>query len=419
MKTSHKTLIFTLFLALAINAQDSLHFQWEAGVWLPGRGQKTVVVDDTTMYHLGGQVPYGQLFDDPWHSFVERYSLNQGYWSVTNIKLLYREYINAHYFNGKIYVLGGSGWPASYAEVEIIDVVTGEVTIGEPLPKPGEQASSVLYDGKIYIWGGLYKNSDTGERLYRASLSIYDIAQNSWTQGADFPIEMATYGNAVAKNGKIYSFGGYDGTTHNEIYEYNIATNNWTFIGSTPEPISTHSNVIYGDNVFLIGAYDVENRFWKYNLADKSWTVYKSNFIGTRHASAVIFGDRLYTLAGVAQNNGKYRYSNVVQSLGLSEFPTSVATTPNQPNRFNLEQNYPNPFNPTTKILFDIQEQSNVTLKIFNSLGEVVTTLINKQLGPGKHEFNFNANNFSSGVYFYELNVNGKWQQTKKMTLVK
>ena len=288
------------------------------------------------------------------------------------------------------------------------------------MPKPGEQASSILYEGKIYIWGGLYNNSNPEEKFYRADLSIYDIAQNSWTQGADFPIEMVTYGNAVVKDGKIYSFGGYEnGTTHNEIYEYNIASDSWTFIGSTPEPVSTHSTVIYGDNIFIIGAYDVENRFWKYNLTDKSWTSYKSNFIGTRHASAVIFGDRLYTISGVAQNNGNYRYLNVVQSLALSEFPTSAATTHNQLNKFSLEQNYPNPFNPSTKITFDIQKRSDVTLKIFNVLGEVVTTLIDEQLSSGSHELDFNASNLSSGVYFYELNVNGKWQQTKKMSLVK
>ena len=88
------------------------------------------------------------------------------------------------------------------------------------------------------------------------------------------------------------------------------------------------------------------------------------------------------------------------------------------PYTFNLEQNYPNPFNPTTKITYTISKPSNTTLKIFDVLGNEVLTLVNGEKQTGKYEVEFNASNFSSGVYFYQLQSGGMIQ-TKKMILLK
>jgi hypothetical protein len=86
--------------------------------------------------------------------------------------------------------------------------------------------------------------------------------------------------------------------------------------------------------------------------------------------------------------------------------------------KFSLGQNYPNPFNPTTKINFTIPESGNVTLKIYNSLGEEVSILMNGELKAGTYEANFNASNLSSGIYFYSLRT-GNFSETKKMLLLK
>ena len=77
---------------------------------------------------------------------------------------------------------------------------------------------------------------------------------------------------------------------------------------------------------------------------------------------------------------------------------------------YKLEQNYPNPFNPSTKIRYSIPENSFVTLKVFNLLGEEIKTLVNSEQSAGVYEAAFDATNLSSGVYFYTL-------QTKNFTL--
>ncbi len=78
------------------------------------------------------------------------------------------------------------------------------------------------------------------------------------------------------------------------------------------------------------------------------------------------------------------------------------------PTTYSLYQNYPNPFNPTTMIQFDLLEQSFVTLKVYNVLGQEVATLLNhEQMEEGTQEANFNAKSLSSGVYFYRIVAEG------------
>jgi len=86
--------------------------------------------------------------------------------------------------------------------------------------------------------------------------------------------------------------------------------------------------------------------------------------------------------------------------------------------QFVLDQNYPNPFNPTTQIKFSIPSSNVVTLKVYSLLGEEVRTLINEEMSSGTYEFNFNASDLSSGLYFYTL-TSGEFVSTKKMMLLK
>jgi len=88
------------------------------------------------------------------------------------------------------------------------------------------------------------------------------------------------------------------------------------------------------------------------------------------------------------------------------------------PEQFSLEQNYPNPFNPSTTINFSIPTADFVTLKVFNVLGSEVATLVNEQKEPGSYQVTFNANNYSAGIYFYNIQA-GNFIETRKMILLK
>jgi hypothetical protein len=99
--------------------------------------------------------------------------------------------------------------------------------------------------------------------------------------------------------------------------------------------------------------------------------------------------------------------------------PTSVVTTGDLiVDNFQLLQNYPNPFNPSTTINFTIAKQSNVSLSVFNILGQKVADLVNGNMEPGNYNVRFDASNLSSGVYLYQLRTDGA-TIVKKMQLLK
>ena len=89
------------------------------------------------------------------------------------------------------------------------------------------------------------------------------------------------------------------------------------------------------------------------------------------------------------------------------------------PSTYLLEQNYPNPFNPSTKIEFSIPEDvNNVSLTIYDALGQRVAELINGKMEAGKYSYIWNANNTATGLYIYELRTD-KFVSVKKMMLLK
>lgn len=89
------------------------------------------------------------------------------------------------------------------------------------------------------------------------------------------------------------------------------------------------------------------------------------------------------------------------------------------PSSFGLSQNYPNPFNPVTKIKYDVAKASNISVKVFDILGNEVATVFSGNLAPGKYSADFNASNLATGIYFYSLSADGLKIDTKKMILVK
>jgi len=105
-------------------------------------------------------------------------------------------------------------------------------------------------------------------------------------------------------------------------------------------------------------------------------------------------------------------YENLSLKVGI------VANLNEIPIEFRLSQNYPNPFNPSTIIRFSIPEESFVTIKVFNTLGEELTTLINENIIAGNYEVEFDASKLPSGIYFYKLQSE-TFIEAKKMVLMK
>jgi hypothetical protein len=112
--------------------------------------------------------------------------------------------------------------------------------------------------------------------------------------------------------------------------------------------------------------------------------------------------------------------SNQVKALtdSYSLIPVSVQNRKKLPVEFVLKQNYPNPFNPVTRIEFQLAKAGHIELYVYNVNGQLISKLIDKKLEKGSHKVSFNAENYSSGIYFYRMKF-GDFTFVKKMILLK
>jgi len=142
--------------------------------------------------------------------------------------------------------------------------------------------------------------------------------------------------------------------------------------------------------------------------------------------TASVFDNKIYTFSGSLTSI----MPNITPTSEVYCFDPSLVSveTPNNhiPKEFVLNQNYPNPFNPSTKIQYSVPQISNVSIKIFDILGNDIETLVNKEKPAGTYELTWNAVNLPGGVYFYQLRAvdhstsSGQvFIQTNKMILLK
>ncbi len=116
---------------------------------------------------------------------------------------------------------------------------------------------------------------------------------------------------------------------------------------------------------------------------------------------------------------GKYCYRlKMIDNDGSFKYSSVAETNVSAPDNFMLGQNYPNPFNPSTVINYKIPASSPVTLKVFNTLGKEIATLVNTDKPAGSYNVTFDGSGLSSGIYYYQLKA-GSFMETKKFELLK
>ncbi|NOX66275.1 MAG: T9SS type A sorting domain-containing protein [Chlorobi bacterium] len=152
--------------------------------------------------------------------------------------------------------------------------------------------------------------------------------------------------------------------------------------------------VIAGDTV-ISRITEITDLFWSEEIADK-FGIYNNNSESP-----------IRWLTGAIINGKQYGTIVNVEKASM-----------NLPSEIKLENNYPNPFNPVTTIDYTIPVNGMVTIKVFDTLGREVVTLINEQKNSGRYSVKFNAVDLPSGIYYYTLMTDSK-RTTKSMVLLK
>lgn len=274
-----------------------------------------------------------------------------------------------------VYNTSNSGIPSNVIESAAADA-KGNIWVGffvtDSTKDPGGIAK---YDGRNWT---VFNKSNSGLPHNSVNSIVIDKKGNKW---------ICTNGGGLAKFDD-QSWTVYDHKLGLPDYVYSFAMdslgNMW--IGSN------HLVKYDGKNITVYNASNSsmqnENEIISEIAVDKSGSIWLSTFSGVHmlHYSGVL--------------NGVEIADNVL------------------PSSFQLQQNYPNPFNPGTTIKYTLGVQSHVTIKIFDVLGKEIAMLVNGEKPSGTHSVYFNAAGFASGIYYYQLQINGTFQ-TRKMIFLK
>ncbi len=256
------------------------------------------------------------------------------------------------------------------------------------------------------------------------------------------PTDTSSYSTITVTNGSTFSFEDPD-VELNQIYTYRVCT---LSSGSTRSSYGNEATAYipavvpvelvsfsgsYSDNEVLLKwstASEINNRgFEIQRLQDyKIKKIQDWETIGFVNGNGTTTELHNYSFTDNDLKAGTYKYRlKQIDFDGSYEYSNIIEVEVNLPDKFILEQNYPNPFNPTAKIKYQIPyvistEGRNllVSLKVYDILGNEAVTLVNEEKPAGSYEVEFDGTRLPSGVYFYQLKVNG-FVETKKMILMK
>jgi hypothetical protein len=248
---------------------------------------------------------------------------------------------------------------------------------------------------------GSYQDQSSGKEL-NARVMRRPIGGGTWvpdTVGLDPSIH---YFNSMipGKNGEVYGAVG-----HNL---FRRATNGvWSRI-SLPSASGFSSITclaVDSSGALFTGFFGGAGVYFTTNNGS-AWTLAGAS--GVTPSSLVSYGDTTYALTS--------GHGVIVLTRTTTSVPPSAGVT--MPGSYALYQNYPDPFNPSTRIEYRVSQRSLVSLRVYNVLGQEVTTLVNETKDPGTYSVAWDAKSRSSGAYFYRL-VAGSFVDTKKMVLMR
>ena len=286
--------------------------------------------------------------------------------------------------SGNVYVTGtssGSGTSSDYATIKYNS--SGAQQWVARYNGPGnsdDYASSMAVDGSgnVYVTGSSYRSGTADDY---ATIKYSSSGVQQWVARYDGPgnfnDDLAT-SIAVDVTGNVY------------------VTGNSSVNGTTANDYATIKYNSYGDSVW-IKRYNGPG-----NTGDKAYSI-AVDVLGNVYVTGSSTGSGTYT------DYATIKYS---QSTGIRQISSNI------PEEFSLSQNYPNPFNPVTNLEFGISDLGFVSLKVYDILGKEIITLVNEKLSPGNYKVEFDGRGFTSGVYFYRLNI-GEFTDTKRMILIK
>jgi uncharacterized delta-60 repeat protein len=283
-------------------------------------------------------------------------------------------------------------------------------------------------DGKILV-GGMSINSSGNYNFAIARYNTDGSLDNSFDDNGILTTDVSSYYDKgfdilLQDDGKIL-LGGYSSND----YDYDISIARYNNVNPAPVELSSFTANVNGNEVELHWQTATEVNNYGFDIQRKALDNQSIEWetIGFVEGAGNSNSPKSYSFTDNINTSGKYSYRlKQIDLDGTTEYSQTVEVEIGAPTKFELMQNYPNPFNPTTTISYStpvtpeagMQAVGNVVLTVYNTLGQKIATLVNKEQLPGNYSVQFNADNLPSGIYFYTLRA-GDFVSTKKMIFLK
>lgn len=323
--------------------------------------------------------------EDAWISNNKCYLVNT---KTTHAQIIYATGHSGKFivYNNVVYISSPANSPLvacrlASSEIEDVYFTNNTIVSNSPLPKgPYVDVDASGDHGNLVSKNNIFVNSSSPNSIATfKDMQSYEIDYNLY-----FAFNTST---VVALNG-----------SHETLPEMQSHGHDYNSHFIQPQFVNFDWNFSKDMNVFM--NYD-------FRLIDTS--------PGIDHGSPISFYnediDGVQRPQGVAWDLGAYEYIDGTTGIGPGNRNT-------QPDNFELLQNYPNPFNPTTTIEFYLKEAGDVTITVFDILGNKITELVKAYLQSGNYSTSFVADNLVSGTYFYTMQI-GDFVDTKKMIILK
>lgn len=425
----------------------------------------------TIKYNSNGVQQWVQYYDGPAHDIDQAQKI-----AVDNTGNVYVTGFSAMLSNGfqcttiKYSTDGRELWVQRYGHVDISSKVNGIVlddscnvyiTGGNyysaatiKYDSSGRQIWSQLYSGPIgegtvandiamdrdrnvFITGTSYCANERYADMFTIKYSNSGVQQ--WLRRYYF--QDTVYDNNVATSigidstGNIYS-GGYSGVSQGGYYQLCAIkySNNGDLIWAKKDTsklgaMTATMCIDSRGSVYITGSWGNLPNYNSYitikydSAGSEQWKqIYNFEYGDSYPYDIIIDKNFDILITGMGTNSNYYGHYDMItikysQPIGIKR------NFSNAPESIKLYQNYPNPFNPITKIKFDVpivgnERQPFIHLAIYDILGHEISILVNRQLKPGSYEVDWDGSNYSSGIYFYKINI-GNFSDTKKMILLK
>lgn len=288
-----------------------------------------------------------------------------------------------------LYILGDNpGGINSNVHSEIIKCdLQGNIVWSDTLMDVQGLRGTIDKNNDLYVSGRFFSNSQSYYRTIKYDLDGNRIWERYYDGDFQAPYNDGNYVNSV----NAHPNGGC------------VVVGDLVKIGGGDPNMLDGGVIAYGPNgeeYFKI-RYDA-NPEWYY-------TTHKASLFCPDDNCLMIFGSTWNLDPDTAQVLFMTKWDNVVN---VEEKNNSI------PENFLLFQNYPNPFNPNTTIKYQIPEANIISLKVYDVLGKEIGTLVDKEMVAGSYQIDFDASEYPSGIYFYQINA-GDYTETKKMVLLK